>query len=117
MLGRYFEVDAKKYGHFFGLVVGTAVIVTGIYWAIFGFDRWKVEIQRASDLMMAASVAPVAPAPSGSGMAGQYICPQDGAVGIPSFDAARTPHCPVCGQVMGFYNAPSGSMTLARGAG
>jgi hypothetical protein len=117
MLEHYLGVDTKQGGYFFGLVMGTAIFVTLIYWAIFGFDRWTGELQRSSDLMMAAAVAPLAqanPLPSG---AGQYICPRDGAVGLPNFDVAGMPHCPVCGQVMGFHTAQSRSLTLAAGAG
>lgn len=117
MLEQYFEMEVKKYGYFFGLVIGTAIIFTIIYWVIFGFGRWKAELQRAPDLMMAASVAPVGQAATGPAGAGQYVCPRDGAVGLPRFDAAGVPHCPVCGQVMGFHNVPSNSLTLAVGAG
>ncbi|NVL90040.1 MAG: hypothetical protein HWN69_03445 [Desulfobacterales bacterium] len=120
MLEQYFGVGAKKGAGFLVLVLGTAAIVTGIYSGIFGFDRWQNEMQRASDLMMVATVAPqapVVPAPSGFGMAGQYVCPRDGAVGLPNFDAAGVPHCPVCGQVMNFHNALTGNMTLAAGFG
>jgi hypothetical protein len=123
MLEQLFEVEAddpKRFGYFFGLVIGTAIIVTVIYWAIFGFNKWEGQVLRASDLMMAASIVPVAPvaaAPAGPATAGQYVCPRDGAVGLPNLDAAGSPHCPVCGQTMGFYSASSNSLTLARGAG
>ena len=67
MLEHYFGMNAKKCVGFLGLMLGTAAIVTGIYSAIFGFDRWQEEMQRASDLMMVASVAPVAPLPTSPG--------------------------------------------------
>jgi hypothetical protein len=34
--------------------------------------------------------------------AGQYLCPVHGAVGLPNFDTNGIPHCPICGQYMGF---------------
>ena len=58
MLEQYFDVDEKSIGFFFGLVVGAIVVVTLIYWLVFGFDRWTGEMQRASDLMTAAATAP-----------------------------------------------------------
>ena len=117
MFKEYFGADAGKLGYFFGLVAGAAVSVTLIYWAIFGFDTWKEETRRASDLMMAAAVAPLTQAPVQTGGAGQYVCPRDGAVGLPNFDAAGVPHCPVCGQTMGFNSTRSTGLALARGGG
>ncbi|HIJ58071.1 MAG TPA: hypothetical protein HPP41_00180 [Deltaproteobacteria bacterium] len=129
MFEQFFEVDAddpKRFGYFFGLVIGTAIIVTVIYWAIFGFNKWEGQVLRTADLMMAATIVPTAPAtgfPSGVGQsfpsgAGQYVCPRDGVAGLPSFDAAGCPHCPICGQVMGFNSAPSTNLTTAAaGAG
>ena len=97
MLKEYFGLDLGKLGFVFGLLIGATVSVTLIYWAIFGFDTWKEEAERASDLMMAAAVAPMTRTPAQTGGAGQYICPRDGAVGLPNFDATGVPHCPVCG--------------------
>ena len=107
------EGDVKTYGYFFGLVIFTAIIVTIIYWAIFGFDRWSGQMQRASDLMTAATGTPVAQANTLPPGAGQYVCPRSGAVGCPVFDAAGVPHCPGCGQAMRFHRAFSRSPTLA----
>jgi hypothetical protein len=108
MLDEPFEMegyDAKRFGYFLGLVIGTAILVTVIYWAIFGFNRWEGH----------APVEPATNFPSGTG---QYICPQDGAVGLPGFDAAGCPHCPICGQVMGFSAAPPTNLsTVAVRAG
>lgn len=117
MFEQYFGMDIKRFGYFSGMVAGVALIVTIIYWAVFGFDRWKEEVRMASDLIMAASVAPVAQAPAGPGVAGQYVCPQHGAVGLPNLNATGVPHCPVCGQVMGFYSARSNRVTLAATGG
>jgi hypothetical protein len=121
MLEQLFEVEAddpKRFGYFFGLVIGTAISVTVIYWAIFGFNKWEGQVLRASELMMAATVAPVGPATTLPSGAGQYVCPRDGAAGLPGFDAAGCPHCPICGQVMGFNSAPSPNLTtVAAGAG
>ena len=117
MLKEYFGLDLGKLGYVFGLLIGATVSVTLIYWAIFGFDTWKEEAERASDLMMAAAVAPLTRTPAQTGGAGQYICPQDGAVGLPNFDATGVPHCPVCGQVMGFNKIGAASLALAAGTG
>ncbi len=117
MFKEYFNLDGGKIGYIFGLLAGAVVSVTLIYWAVFGFDTWKEETRRASDLMMAAAVAPATQRPVQSGGAGQYLCPQDGAVGLPNFDAGGAPHCPVCGQVMGFNSTQSTSLALAAGAG
>ena len=76
MLEQLFEVEAddpKRFGYFFGLVIGTAIIVTVIYWAIFGFNKWEGQVLRASELMMAATVAPVAAAPAGLPGGGRTI--------------------------------------------
>ena len=73
-------------------------------------------MERASDLMTAAATAPIGPtygaqsfgaAPAATG---QYICPRDGAVGLPNFDANGVPHCPMDGQVMRFATAQSGGL-------
>lgn len=119
MAEQYIEMNPKKLGYFFGLVTGVALIVTAVYWAIFGFDTWQEEMGQGMDLMLAATVPPVvsgSPQATGPGLAGQYVCPRDGAIGLPRFDAGGVPYCPVCGQVMNFYTAPSQTMTLA-GAG
>ena len=84
MLKEYFGVDLGKLGYVVGLLIGATVSVTLIYWAVFGFDTWKEEAERASDLMMAAAVTPLTQTPAQTGGAGQYVCPQDGAVGLPN---------------------------------
>ena len=117
MLKEYFGLDLGKLGYVVGLLIGATVSVTLIYWAVFGFDTWKEEAERASDLMMAAAVTPLTQTPAQTGGAGQYVCPQDGAVGLPNFDATGVPHCPVCGQVMGFNRIQSTNLALAAGAG
>ncbi len=115
MLEEYLKADEKAFGYFFALVVGTAIVVTGVYWAIFGFDRWEVEMDRATELMAAAAVAPfgqVNTVPSGTG---QYICPRDGAAGLPNFDASGIAHCPICGQAMAFQGTPATNINVAAG--
>jgi len=116
-LEQYLGVDVRRLGYFFGLVTGAVVGVTLIYWLIFGFDRWTGEMQRASDLMMTAATAPIGQTYTSPSVAGQYICPRDGAVGLPNFDAARVPHCPICGQVMNFASAQSGGLAPAAAPG
>ncbi|MBF0451857.1 MAG: hypothetical protein HQK75_14225 [Candidatus Magnetomorum sp.] len=116
MFEDYFGLDLKKVGYFGATVVSTAVVVTVLYWFVFGFGHWAGEMQQASNLMMAATVTPMTANPSGiyggpSGQsvqsAGQYLCPIHGAVGLPRYDAVGTPHCPICGSVMQFTCAPS----------
>ena len=117
MFEQYLGLDMKRVGYFFGFATVAVIGVTLIYWAVFGFDRWTGQMQRASDLMMAAT-GPVpfqaAPAPT---VSGQYVCPRDGAVGLPNFDATGTPYCPVDGQIMSFHPAPTGNASLVMGAG
>jgi len=100
------EGDVRTYGHFFGLVTGTAIIVTIIYWAIFGFNGGSEKLGQSSDLMTAATGTQVAQANTLPPGAGQYVCPRYGVAGCPVFDAAGIPHCPGCGQAMRFYRVP-----------
>ena len=108
MLGQYFNLDEKGVSYFFGLVMGAAIVVTLLYWVVFGFDRWTGQMEQASNLMTAAVTTPIAQTYATPTAAGQYICPVDGAVGLPRFDANRVPHCPIDGQVMHFVPAQSG---------
>ncbi|MBF0497296.1 MAG: hypothetical protein HQK58_12100 [Deltaproteobacteria bacterium] len=133
MLEHYFGLDQKKFGTMCGLIVAVAIIVTVIYWAVFGFGRWKKELNQASSLMMAATNVPTAAtAPAGQTMliaqpaparslpagTGQYLCPQHGAVGLPNLDSRGNACCPICGQAMTFNSTSSGNLTLAAaGAG
>lgn len=117
MLGQYFNLDEKGIAYFFGLVIGAVIVVTLLYWMVFGFDRWSVQMQQASDLMTAAVVTPIAQTYASPGTAGQYVCPMDGAVGLPRFDANGVPHCPIDGQVMRFVPAQSGGLLPAAAPG
>ena len=117
MIKEYMGMDLKRSGLIVGSVLGTAVIVTVAFWLIYGFDVWKQDVRTASQLMAAAAVAPVARVPAATNAAGQFVCPQDGAVGLPHYDAAGVPHCPVCGQVMNFCGVSSNNLTLAAGFG
>ena len=126
MFEQYFGLDLKRATYYLGLIIAALLIVTLIYWLVYGFDRWSGQMQRASDLMTAAVGPPVVQANPGPAVAqanpgpagaGQYVCPQDGAVGLPHLDGNGVPHCPVCGQVMHFNRAPSANLTLAAGAG
>ena len=53
--------------------------------------------------------------PMANGLAGQYVCPVHGAVGLPQFNAAGVPMCPMGDQVMQFRSAGSNNLTLAAG--
>jgi len=117
MIKAYMGTDLKRTGLFIGSVLGNAAIVTVLFWLIFGFDVWKQDVRTASDLMAAAAVAPAARAPAATNAAGQFVCPQHGAVGLPHYDAAGTPHCPIDGQVMHFNGISSNNLALAAGFG
>ncbi len=117
MIEDYIGMDTKKMVTFAGLVLGTTVGVTILYCLIFGFDQWQSEVKMSAKLMTAAATVPVAQMPAGIGSAGQYICPQHGAVGLPSFDAAGSPHCPCCGQIMQFSRPSNRNFTPAVGVG
>ena len=138
---QYFGLDVKGFGYLSGLLIGATIVVTLVYWLVFGFDRWTGEMNRASNLMMAAVTAPAgqtyaAPftAPGGQtyaapftaqggqtyaapSTAGQYVCQRDGAVGLPRFDANGVPHCPIDGQVMSFVSTRSGGLVPAAAPG
>jgi len=119
MFGLFNESDLKRFGFFAGLVLGAAVITTLIYWGIFGFSKWNRQVQTASDLMLSAAVSPVVqlvqpPCLPGTQAAGQYVCSQHGAVGLPNWSAAGAPLCPICGQPMTFRQAGGNrNLTLA----
>ncbi len=116
MFEEYLGLDIKRMGYFFGLTIIAVVGVTLIYWAVFGFNRWSGQMQRASDLMMAATgPAPVLTNPVPT-VSGQYTCPRDGTVGLPNLTATGVPLCPVDGQTMNFYSAPTGNVNVFAGA-
>ena len=120
MVREYLGVDGKRLAWFTGLVIAALITVTGIYWFLYGRVKWTTKMQQGANLMMAVAPA-MSQGQTGSGIstAGQYVCPQHGAVGLPVFDTAGSPHCPVCNQVMCFNVAatvlPQNSMTLAAG--
>ena len=115
----YLGISGKKLALFAGAITGAVILVTLAYWTIFGFDRWSRTLSQSAGLMLAAApmayqgpAAPVVQCP------GQYVCPSHGAVGLPNFDAAGVPRCPVCGQVMcfnGISGAPGYVPQLAGG--
>jgi hypothetical protein len=116
MLKPLVDLHGKKAAVTIGLIVATAVVTTGIYWYVYGFGHWKGEMQNAATLMQAAAVSPMPQATPGHVGAGQYVCPVHGAVGLPQFDSAGTPHCPLGGAVMTLHAVQPGS-TLAVAPG
>ena len=110
-------MDVKRIGMFLGLVLGTALLFTFIYWAAFGFDHWQTEMGTASDLMMVAAVPPAGQVAAVPGGAGQYVCPVHGAVGLPNVGPDGSLCCPFCGQAMVFRSSASGNLTQAAMAG
>jgi hypothetical protein len=118
MIEQYLEIDMKKLGLFVGLTLGSVVIVTLVFGLIFGFDRWQQNIQTSSQLMAAASQTPVGAAPNThQPVAGQFVCPAHGAIGLPQFDAAGVPHCPLDGQVMSMVRNQRSNMALVAAPG
>ena len=114
----YLGISGKKLACFAGTIMAAVVVVTVAYWAVFGFDRWSRAVSQSASLMLAAAPmtyqGQTAPATYGSG---QYVCPTHGAVGLPAFDAAGAPHCPVCSQVMRFNGIPSSAGYTPQPAG
>jgi len=104
LLRVYLGIDQRTAALFVALVVAAVATVTGIYIAIFGFDRWRTDMSRAGSMMIATYATPVATAPAGPPArptpAAQYLCPACGAVGLPAWGRGGAPHCPGCGRVM-----------------
>jgi len=94
----YLGVKLQSLAIFALSVVGVAVLSTAVYWSVFGLKHWKNELNVAGTLMTAAATSPLA----AGGQSGQYVCPVHGAVGLPRFNAAGAPLCPVGGEVMQF---------------
>jgi len=115
MIEDYLGIDLKQSGIFVGVMIATVITVTALYWFVYGFDHWNSEMQQASNLMMAANVMPlntqnIQQRPQQKTVAGQYLCPTHGAVGLPTFDQMGQPHCPICNSTMQF----SGASTMNR---
>lgn len=132
VLNLYFSFNSAKLLLFLGIVVLTALVVTGIYVSIFGFDNWKSNMSQAGSLMLANFPTPlnttgnqigngtVADSPNALGIAttpvqsappqgttNQYICPYCGPVGLPNMSTNGVPLCPSCGMVMGIGGQPT----------
>ena len=122
MLKEYFGIDLKGLSYFSGVTGTVAVVITGLYWGVFGFDTWSMQMQQASDLMAAGFVAGQTQPYAGNGgiaamggQTGQFVCSRDGAVGLPHYDVSGLPHCPVCGQTMMFNASQAGSLSPVAG--
>ncbi|KJR41886.1 hypothetical protein MCHI_002216, partial [Candidatus Magnetoovum chiemensis] len=50
-------------------------------------------------------------------ISGQYVCPVHGAIGLPQFNAAGSPVCPLGDQIMQFCGTGSSTNNLALAAG
>lgn len=48
-------------------------------------------------------------------VSGQFICPTHGAVGLPVYNAAGAPVCPLGDQIMQFRSAGSNNYAVAAG--
>ncbi len=137
MLKQYYGIDGKHLIFFVLCILVSAGASTFLYWVIFGFDTWQSEMTTAQDVMLAAAVQPNAGQANQqtlkSGLKGttpgQYLCPRDGAVGLPVYNANGSAHCPVCNTTMVFHGAvktgaqpvatvcPPGSNGMALAAG
>jgi len=121
MIEDYLGIDFKETGLFVGTMITVVIVVTALYWFVYGFDHWNSEMNQASNMMMAANVAPLNTQnvqtnnqnlqmvpqqgyslPQQNCPAGQYLCPTHGAVGLPIFDQMGQPHCPICNATMQF---------------
>ncbi len=119
MIEQYYGINIKNIGYFAGSVTIATVIATTLFWLVFGFDKWERDITTAQDLMLAAAVNQndmirVVPGTikttkikvkTNVNATGQFLCPQDGAVGLPVYDTLGSPHCPLCSQTMMFHSA------------
>lgn len=133
VLKTYFGIDKSSMLIFSVLVVGVFIVVTGIYVAIFGYKNWKSNMESAGSMMVAnfntpttgnvnnpvgsrsTGVQPGAPClvPAPQAAQGQYVCPNCGAVGLPSWNQAGTPLCPNCGASMSLTGQARSNTQLA----
>ncbi len=135
MIKRHYDFNIKAFGLFTVLIIATTVGVSLIYGGLYGFNYMGQELSGAARVMTAAATQPLGQGlhhlgggqglhqqGGGQGMqqmgagqgvtqtgqgAGQYVCPQHGATGTPTFDANGVPLCPLDGQPMHFYSANS----------
>lgn len=119
MSKRQYEFSIKSLGLFAALIAATTIGVSLIYGGLYGFTYMGQELTGAARVMTAAAAQPMTQGlhpmgggqgglPMGTGQgqgAGQYLCPQHGAAGTPTFDANGTPLCPLDGQPMRFFAA------------
>ena len=117
MSDRY-DIDAKRLGYFVGSIVAVAVVVTAVYCGLYGLKKWTGGVQQGANLMLAATQTPYQ-APASTGTTGQYICPGQGPVGLPVFDAAGVPRSPLCNQPLVFnaFGAGGQAGLVAFGGG
>lgn len=100
--------NSKRLGIWLALVVVTALLGTAIYISINGFDRWKSDVNSAAVYMQAGLNQPAGqtlpPEPAKGqqvrNQSGQFLCPVDGASGLPDYAVDGTPLCPICGRKM-----------------
>ncbi len=97
-------------------IAGAALVSTAVYWGIFGFRHWNKEVTVAGRILTAAAPLQAVQGQVGA-LPGQYVCPVHGAVGLPRFNAAGTPLCPVGGEVMQFRSLDTAGLTQAAFAG
>ncbi len=106
MNNTYSRVSLASLSIFVGLVILMSAAVLCVYGGIYGFDSIKQQLAGASKVMLAAAPTQQTPVAytmgNPSAPAGQYICLQHGAVGMPNFNQAGAPQCPLCSRFMQF---------------
>lgn len=122
LVREYFGSEPRKFLYLVCVLIGVIVLVTVPYAMLVGFDKWSSDMKEASRMMWAsytpaAETVPVLPAPApgsysvvptaiGSPLAAQpsggrqYVCPNCGATGLPAWNDAAQPRCPICGGMM-----------------
>ena len=127
MTKRHYDFGVKPLALFAGLIIATTACVSLIYGGLYGFNFMSQELSGAARVMTAAAIQSIPQGvnqmgggqgmlhqqPMGGGQgfnnqgqgSGQYVCPQHGAVGTPTFGANGVALCPIDGQPMQFYPA------------
>jgi hypothetical protein len=143
MNDEFSAVSFKNWGFFAGTIVLTTLVVAGLYGWLYGFSYLEKSAVGAGRVLVAAfngqptTVQPVQPLQpvypqvnvpvvqyqpqyqpqvvQQPLQAGQFVCPSHGSVGMPLYGQGGVPQCPVCGQVMQFFNSGYQGTTAAWG--
>ncbi|HIJ79395.1 MAG: hypothetical protein OEY01_10585 [Desulfobulbaceae bacterium] len=115
---------------FGGVIILTTIVVVLAYGWLYGFDKIGVAASKGEQATTVgflprnstpmhqhmpypygaynqiANQVQQFSTPTKAALAGQYACPQHGAVGMPAFAPGGTAQCPMCGSAMGFRSSP-----------